>query len=324
MALDADFDCRPLDPGQVQAHADLLASIVAADDDNDIMTTDDLLEDFSDPRLDFERGSLACYDGELMVGYSTIMRRSSADPVHEMRQWGGVHPAYRGRGIGTGLLEWAEAAAVRLHLRHFPANSASLGCYVQTDNTPAIELLAARGYKQSRWFREMVRDLKADIPSRELPADVEVTGFTPERAADALLVRNESFHDHWGSTEVTQESWAFRIGSRSFRPGLSFVAYNHGEPIAIVISYEQDGYHETTGIRDAHIDLVGTRRQARGRGIASALVTMALRAARADGYGTASLSVDADSPTGAIGLYERLGFTTALTKVNAAKPIYEP
>ena len=324
MALDADFDCRPLDPGQVQAHADLLASIVAADDDNNVMTVDDLLEDFSNPQIDFGRGSLACYDGELMVGCITIMHRSSADPVHEMRQWGGVHPAYRGRGIGTGLLEWAEAAAVPLHLERFPAKSASLGCYIQTRNTPAVELFAARDYKQSRWFHEMVRDLEADIPSRELPANVEVTGFTPERAADARLVRNESFHDHWGSTEVTPESWAFRIGGRSFRPGLSFIAYSDGQPIAIVISHEQDGHLEKTGRRDAHIDLVGTRRPARGRGIASALVTMSLRAARAAGYGTASLSVDADSPTGAIGLYERLGFTTALTKVNAARPIYEP
>src|SRR6185437_5390212 len=127
MALDVDFDCRPLDPGQIQSHAKLLASIAAADDDSDVMTADELLEDFSDPHLDFERGSLACYDGDLMVGYTTSMWRSSADPVHEMYQWGGVHPAYRGRGIGTGLLQWAEAAAVRLHLEHFPAKPASLG-----------------------------------------------------------------------------------------------------------------------------------------------------------------------------------------------------
>ena len=324
MGLDADFDCRPLDPGQVQAHAALLALIVAADDDSDAMTADDLLEDFSDPNLDFERGSMACYDGDLMVGYTTVMRRSSADPVHDMNQWGGVHPAYRGRGIGTGLLEWAEAAAVRMHLEHFPARAASLGCYVLTTNTAAVELFAARGYKQSRWFHEMVRDLKAGIASRELPADIEVAGFTPERSDDALLVRNESFHDHWGSTEVTKESWAFRIAGRSFRPRLSFIAYSAGEPIGIVISHEFDGYYEKTGIKDAHINLVGTRRAARGRGIASALVTLALRAAEADGYDTVSLSVDAKSPTGAIRIYERLGFATELTRVNIARPIYQP
>jgi mycothiol synthase len=324
MALDADFDCRPLHPGQVQAHADLIASIMTADGDTDIMTADDLLEDFSDPHLDFEHGSLACYDGDLMVGYATIMRRSSADPVHELHQWGGVHPAYRGRGIGTGLLDWAEKSAVRLHLEHFPAQPASLGCYVLTSNTSAIELFAARGYEQSRWFHEMSRDLKADVPPRELPADVEVTAFTAERSADALLVRNESFHDHWGSTEVTQESWAFRIAGRSFRSGLSFIAYSHGEPIGIVMSHEYDGYNEKTGFRDAHINLVGTRRSARGRGIASALVTMTLRAAQAEGYDSSSLSVDAESPTGAIGIYERLGFAGVLTRVNVTRPLYEP
>jgi mycothiol synthase len=38
-----------------------------------------------------------------------------------------------------------------------------------------------------------------------------------------------------------------------------------------------------------------------------------MSAARADGYDQASLGVDADSLTGAVRLYERVGFTVALT-----------
>lgn len=324
MALDAEFDCRPIDRGQVQNYADLLALILAADDDNEILTAEDLLEDFADPLIDFERGSMACYDGDQMVGYSIVSRHSSAGPVHRLHQWGGVHPEYRGRGMGSGLLDWAEAVAGQLHQEHFPDRPASLICHILSKNTPAVELFAARGYEQSRWFHEMMRDLSAELPACVLPSDVEALCFAPERSADALLVRNESFRDHWGSTDTTPESWEFRIGGRAFRPSLSFLAYSGGEPIGVVIAHEYDGYNEKTGTRDVYVPLVGTRRAARRRGIATALLTMTLRAASADGYDTATLNVDADSPTGAVGIYERLGFVVKDTRVAITKALYEP
>ena len=324
MALDADFDCRPIDPGQVQDYADLLALILTADDDSEIQTAEDLLEDFADPLIDFERGSLACYDGDQMIGYSIVSRGSTAEPDHLLHQWGGVHPSYRGRGIGSGLLDWAEEVAVALHREHFPDCPASLDCYILSKNAQAVELFGARGYRQSRWFHEMMCDLSAELPACELPAEVRVLGFAPERSADALLIRNESFRDHWGSTDVTPESWEFRTGVRAFRPSLSFIAYIDAEPIGIVLAHEYDGYNEKTGTRDVFIPLVGTRRAARRRGIATGLLTMALRAARADGYDTATLNVDADSPTGAVGIYERLGFVTKDTRVAMTRRLYEP
>ncbi|HET7018481.1 MAG TPA: GNAT family N-acetyltransferase [Streptosporangiaceae bacterium] len=324
MTLEADLDCRPIDPDQVRPYADLLKTITAADEDSRIMSEDEILDDFNDPLTDFERGSLACYDGDQMIGFSILSRRSSADPVHDLLQWGGVHPLYRGRGIGSGLLDWAEEAAVRLHQEHFPDRPAKLECQIQTKNAGAVELFAARGYEQSRWFHEMMLDLSAELPARALPAGVDVAGFTPERSADALLVRNEAFRDHWGSTEVTPESWEYHTSIGAFRPALSLVAYSEGEPIGFVMAHEYEAYNEKTGTRDVYIPLVGTRRAARGRGIASGLLTLALRAASADGYDTATLDVDADSPTGAVGLYERLGFITKDTRVNVSRRLYEP
>jgi ribosomal protein S18 acetylase RimI-like enzyme len=69
------------------------------------------------------------------------------------------------------------------------------------------------------------------------------------------------------------------------------------------------------------IALVGTRRAGRNRGIASALLRRALTGARAAGFASASLGVDADSPTGALGLYQRAGFTMMLTSVTNTKPL---
>jgi mycothiol synthase len=324
VSLDAGLDCGPIDPEQVRPYAELVNAIMIADEDSQFMSTDEIRDDFADPLIDLQRGSLACYDGDQMVGYSIVSRRSSADPVHRLRQWGGVHPRYRGRGIGFWLLGWAEEVAVRLHREHFPDRPATLGCTIPAKNTQAAELVAARGYEPSRWFHEMMRDLPGELPARELPGDVEVVGFTPERSADALLVRNEAFQDHWDSTEVTPERWEFQTGVRAFRPALSFLAYSGGEPVGVVMAHEYDGYNEKTGTRDVYIPLVGTRRAARRSGIATALLTRTLRAAADDGYDTATLDVDADSPTGAVGIYERLGFTVKDTRIATTKTLYAP
>jgi mycothiol synthase len=48
-------------------------------------------------------------------------------------------------------------------------------------------------------------------------------------------------------------------------------------------------------------------------------VAASLRAARSDGLVSASLSVDADSPTGAVRVYERAGFTVQDTWVVTRK-----
>jgi len=109
--------------------------------------------------------------------------------------------------------------------------------------------------------------------------------------------------------------------SGTLRPCFSFVAYAGSEPAGFVLSEEYEGYNEQIGGRDLFIGLVGTRRVARGRGIASALLTRALAQAREVGFISGSLVVDSDSPTGAVGLYERVGFTVKHTSITQAKTL---
>ncbi|MGH9246532.1 MAG: hypothetical protein ACRD29_19920 [Acidimicrobiales bacterium] len=55
--------------------------------------------------------------------------------------------------------------------------------------------------------------------------------------------------------------------------------------------------------------------------MASTLITRAMLASQAAGYELAELSVDAANSTGAVGGYERLGFTTRNRLVGHAKEI---
>ncbi|MEU4745477.1 GNAT family N-acetyltransferase, partial [Actinosynnema sp. NPDC023658] len=64
--------------------------------------------------------------------------------------------------------------------------------------------------------------------------------------------------------------------------------------------------------------VVGTLRDYRRRGVASALIAHALRAAADQGYDRASVSVDSSSPSGASGIFEKAGFTPTMRFVRWA------
>jgi mycothiol synthase len=321
---DALAGSRPITPEQVGTWAALQASIARADGTDEIFGADDLLEEFDDPLTDFGSGSIAVYDGDAMIGYSVLTARESAEPAHDMRQDGGVHPDYRGRGIGSALLAWSERSAIPLHAARHPERPLWLSGSCLDTNGSAIGLFSARGYRQVRWFNLMQKDLSSAVAEQRLPDGIEVAGLDPERSADALLVRNEAFRDHWGSTETSRERWEHFTGLRVFRPAYSFVAYEAGEPLAMIMGQEYEVLNGGTGERELYVPLVATKRAARGRGIASALLGLALAKARADGFTTATLNVDADSPTGAVRLYERLGFAVKETWISYRKELPLP
>ncbi len=307
------FDRRPLAPGDAGDWVALLTAIGDADGGDDYPGEQDVRETFGNPNQDFARGSVAIYDGRTMAGYGVLTLRGVADPVHTMLHEGGVHPSYRDRGLGGELLDWAERTAVPLHDDRFPGRLLSLSSGCLSTNAGAVALHEQRGYRPARWFHGMVRDLSAPIPKAVIPAGVAITGYLPDMAEHARLIRNESFRDHWGSTETNAESWSHFLAASSFRPGLSFLAYQGPEPLGMLIGREHEAYHQQTGHRELYIALVGTRAAGRKRGIATALLVTAMSAARANGYDQASLGVDADSLTGAVRLYERVGFTVEHT-----------
>jgi mycothiol synthase len=66
---------------------------------------------------------------------------------------------------------------------------------------------------------------------------------------------------------------------------------------------------------------VSVRRPWRRRGLASALIARSMVVLRGRGMAIAALGVDAENPTGALGVYERLGFRPHRTWVTYRKSL---
>jgi GNAT superfamily N-acetyltransferase len=307
-------------PGDSESWSVLLAAMREADRGWEIYTVRDLKEEFEDPDWDIERGSVALVHENAMIGFGVVSVRPAADPIHDMRYDGGVHPDFRGRGIGGQLISWAEEQAVILHLDRFPGQPLSLSTSCSVTHTGAMTLHEQRGYHRRRWFNNMTRELAAPMPKISEPPGIEILGWEPERSADARFIRNEAFRDHWGSTEWTVQGWEHLMGSAAFRPEFSFVAYSEVEPVGVVVCQEYEVDPAAKG-RDLYVWIVGTRRSQRKRGVASALLARVLKEAAGAGFATASLEADADSPTGAIGLYQGLGFVVEHVSVVLTKDL---
>jgi mycothiol synthase len=312
---------RPIEAKDVPACAVLLAAIEEVDRTGDVFGEEDLLETFGDPGRDYPRGSVCVLAGDVMVGYCCLSSSDSADQVHQMSQYGGVHPAYRGKGIGGRLLDWAGFAAVPLHEERYPGLPLSLAGWCPAGDARARALYASRGFRSVRWFHLMGADLTAAGLSAPVPAGIQVVPFAAELAEDARLIRNEAFLDHHQTDQMTPGEWAYFLSYDSFRPAFSYLAYDGAEPLGVLIGRQYDADAELTGILDLYIALVATRRPARKRGIASSLLSRALADARSAGFSAASLYVDADSSTGAFGLYQRAGFAIRTTSVMQVKDL---
>ncbi|WP_436762870.1 GNAT family N-acetyltransferase [Streptosporangium sp. V21-05] len=304
------FEWVPLTKDDVGAWAELLVAIDEVDQVGGRQTADDLAGDLANPLLDPVEGTLGVWESGRLVAYGMTMSRAAADPVHRMSMWGGVHPEHRRGGLGGRLLEWAIGNTPVLHERRFPGQPLELHVEVDSRNEGLRALVTGAGMKPARWFYGMTLDLGGELPKVSLPEGLEVIPYRDDLEDAVREVRNRSFVDHWGSVRHTPESWRSNlVGVRAFRPEGSFVVLDaSGECVGVLLTHYFEADTEATGAREAWIQIIGTLREWRGRGVASALLAHALGEFRAQGYDTAGLGVDADNPTGALGVYTRAGF----------------
>ena len=135
------------------------------------------------------------------------------------------------------------------------------------------------------------------------------------------VAHNAAFLDHWASEPLSEIRWNRWIsGNESFLPTASFVAQADGEVVGYSVNFAYPEEWEGIGHSEGWIGGLGTTRDWRKKGVASALIEASLEAFRALGYDRAALGVDSENPTGALGLYTRLGFVPARREAQLFDP----
>ncbi|MEV0279551.1 N-acetyltransferase [Streptomyces sp. NPDC050610] len=343
---------RPATPADIGLIVDLKRAAGEVDHPRWLVTRDELEEEFKGESFDPEHDTAIALDAAgRAVAYGSAAAPSSPETIVWVSLDGEVVPDRRGEGIGSALLAWQEARG----LQHFAACDSVLPGWLASganDNDAAtIRLLEAHGYDRARWWLELERDLAEPVAEVPTAPGVRLVPYGPqwqERSRDAY---NDAFRDHWGSQPATAAEWAASDRLEASRPDLSVLAVTSAAPDTpdtpgapgATGAPDTPGAPDVAGAPDAervvgfcfvdvakdewplrgfpfgYVTAVGVRRDARGQGLARTLLAHALRSLRAEGLDKAVLDVDAENPSGALGLYQSLGFTVGDRAVSLVK-----
>ncbi|WP_435134468.1 GNAT family N-acetyltransferase [Actinacidiphila sp. bgisy144] len=203
-----------------------------------------------------------------------------------------VHPAHRGRGLGTALLDWTEARARR-------AGGVRLAQPAEDGDTAAVALLRSRGYAPfvTQWLLGIEVPDEPQVP--DPPAGVIVRPFHAGDGQAAHRLVEDAFQG-WQRRRLPYPEWArLTVEQAAFAPAMSPVAFAGGEMVGALVALDVPGSAE------GYVDRLAVRADHRGRGIAGVLLREAFRAFHRGGRRGCTLWTH--SATGALSLYEHLG-----------------
>jgi mycothiol synthase len=249
----------------------------------------------------------------------------SGEYSYVLRFWG--HPAAIEAGVETAI---AERLLERIREKEAGSDASGVSdvrVYASYREGMAgrKELYERLGMTFARQFLRMERSLDEPIDEPAKVGGVTIRPYRrPEDNVGACAAYNDSFSDHWDHHEEPQELWDTTIAEPSRRPDLSWLAEVDGEPgkfggFCLCVIHEDS--NRERGVREGWIELLGTIREWRGKGLGRSLLLHGLRSLKSDGLDTALLMVDSESPTGANLLYEKVGFRVKVREIVCSMPL---
>jgi mycothiol synthase len=199
----------------------------------------------------------------------------------------------------------ADALLARAEKRARERGFDTLAVTAPPEDAALQSLVARSGFSHDREILRMWRTLNGDLPVPRWPAGVSVRAYD---AADAGRVHAflDDGYAGWDTEYVLlpHDEWvAFMTDHADFDPSLWFLAERGGSLVACALHWKP--LQAAGWVKDlvVHVD-------ERGAGLGKALLEHGFREYAERSATRVGLKVDANNPTGAPQLYERVGFVT--------------
>ena len=316
--MSEDLTCRTYrDENDCHAIAALMTAAALVDGPEYARTEDEVRQVMSSPlALPEENLFLFEVEGQLVAFGRTEMEEGPGESVFFIR--GTVHPDWRRHGIGTRVMERIEQR-IRERLGEVTPQTVYANVWTQLKHEDRQALYRKMGFKLARYFYNMERPLYEEGSPVEVPEPIYPAGIavrTMEECSDleaVFLTINEAFRDHWGHTDVTMDQLQHWLSDPDTRPGLWHIAWDveQGEPAGLCLNGISPEHNARVGRLEGWVDVLGVRRSYRKQGLGRALLLAGMKVLQDEGMEWAMLGVDTENLTGALGLYEGVGFRPA-------------
>lgn len=233
-----------------------------------------------------------------------------------------LHDQHRGHGLSDFIMEWLEARARIGFAAEDDEKPQLVRMSVEDAQEDRISLLERHGFRAARYAHEMKRDLGMPIPAIRLETGVEMIPWRDELTLTAMAAFNKAFEGHWGVSTLDEKGWnQWFIGVPHFRGDLSLLVTQGEQVVGLCINWINEARNRQRGIEEGWIEALGVIPAWRGRGIARALLALSMTQFKGIGMSQAALDVDVQNPSGALRLYEKMGFTLAKRTVHYLKQL---
>jgi GNAT superfamily N-acetyltransferase len=257
-----------------------------------------------DPYRDF---LFAEVDGKV-IGYTRIWWSRDPSGLNLYNHFADLLPEWRGKGIRNAMLRYNERKLREMAQAH-PTNTPRAFQSVAADSEKDwISVLTGEGYDAFRYGFRMVRPTLEDVPDFSFPEGIEIRPAKPEHYRAIIDAWNEACKDMRGQIPISDEDFKGFQESPIFNPSLWQIAWHKNGVIGTVLNFIDERENNEYKRKRGHVELISVRRHWRGRGVAKALIARSFRTLRDRGMTEAALGVDAENPSGALHLYEKMGF----------------
>jgi mycothiol synthase len=293
-----------------------------------VTTVEDMAHGMSFPSAHPETDCFLAWDGDRLVGYADMYVRkgdAQVDAECTIYCWGVVGPRWRRRGLGRRLLEAAYARATE-YLPEIEVRRVKFQSTCRDVEAGRIALYEGFGMERVRYWVNLARTMNGNLPEVEMPAGIRLRTYDPERDAEEVFaVDNIAFRDHWGHSEGDLEEFVHWSKQPHMRPDLWLLAEEEasGEIVGLGLNIIDPKWLERTGRQEGYVDTLAVLREHRKRGLGTALLAQSLHALHDAGMTSAHLDADAENLTGAVRLYEQVGFRVRKTSISYQRTLRE-
>ncbi len=183
-----------------------------------------------------------------------------------------------------------------------------------TDRVGCVRIYESFGFKLVRVTQLMKANLDGNFSEAEENREVivrEMAIADDEEIALITRLDNEAFKEHFNYRPVTVEEIKYMLLEMPwYQHKKAWCALVEGEPVGYVIGGIDVGLNAEKHVRYGWVLDIGVLKPHRRKRVGLTLIQKAMRDLKSMGMDTALLYVDETNPTGAMKLYERVGFTT--------------